>query len=69
MSEKIFANGIFFNLPRTGAPEWVQGSLSIRAIDFIDFITMHQKDGLVNLDLLKSKDGTKMYFTLNDYKK
>ena len=68
MSDKIFADGMFFKRPRDGAPEYVKGSVSIKVADFIPFVEKHTKEGWVNLDLKESK-GNKLYFELNTWSK
>lgn len=68
--ETVFANGFVFKRPHDNAPEFVKGSLSLKADEAIQFIKDNTKpDGWVNLDLLASKDNSKLYFKLNDWKK
>jgi len=68
-STKTFLAGFFFERPREGAPSFVKGRMSIKAEEAIAFITEHKNEaGYVNADLLTSKDGSKLYFTLNDWK-
>lgn len=63
-----YPEGIFFNKPRQGAPEFVRGSISIKAEQAIPFIEKHKNEkGYVNLDVLLGKDG--IYLTLNEWKK
>ena len=67
MSE--LAKGFFFDKPREGAPEFVKGRVSIKVEEAIEMLNQYKNDkGYVNLDLLKSKDGGKLYFTVNDWK-
>jgi hypothetical protein len=67
--ETIFASGFVFKRPHESAPKFVKGSLALKADEAIDFIKKHTKsDGWVNLDLLASKDNTKLYLKLNDFK-
>ncbi len=69
MDDKIFGEGFFWNRPREGAPEFVKGSLSVSVDKAVEFLQKHKNEkGYVNLDLLASKDDTKLYFTLNDWK-
>jgi len=64
--EKEFANGIYFKVPREGAPDFVMGSISIIRTDFIKFLS--EKDGdYVNLNLLRSRAG-KPYFEVDNWK-
>jgi hypothetical protein len=68
-NETIFASGFVFKRPHDNAPQFVKGSMSIKADEAIAFIQKHTKpDGWVNLDLLASKDNTKLYFKLNTFK-
>ena len=66
--EKIFTQGFIFKRPREGAPDFVKGAISIKVDEFIDFLSKHQNDGWVNIDLKKSREG-KLYTELNTYKK
>jgi hypothetical protein len=68
MSEAVFPDGIFFEGPREGAPDFVKGKLSIKADKAIPWIQQHVNEGgYVNLDLKLSK-GNKLYLALNDWK-
>lgn len=67
MSDKIFADGVFFKKPREGAPGFVKGSVSIKLQDFKPFAEKHANDGWINLDLKESQGG-KLYFQLNTWK-
>ena len=69
MSETIFADGIFFDKPREGAPDFVKGRVSIKVEEAVKFLQAHKNEkGYVNLDLLKAKEGGKLYFKLNTFK-
>lgn len=68
MAEKIFAEGMFFDRPKEGAPEFIKGKISIKAEQFTAFIQKHAKNGYVNLDLKESKGG-KLYLELNTWSK
>jgi len=68
-NETIFLNGFIFKRPRTGAPDFVKGEMSIKADEAIAFINQHAKNGWLNADLLASKDNTKLYFKLNTWEK
>jgi hypothetical protein len=69
MSEKVFADGLIAKYPKEKAPSFVVAHISIKGKELIAFIEKHQKtDGWLNLDLLKSKDGQKMYAVLNEWK-
>lgn len=70
MSETTFADGFFFDKPREGAPDFVKGRVSIKVAEAIPFLEANKNEkGYVNIDLLKSKEGGKLYFKLNTYKK
>lgn len=67
-NETVFGEGFIFKRPHENAPEFVKGSMSIKADEAIAFLQKYKKaDGWVNLDLLASKDNTKLYFKLNTY--
>lgn len=65
MSE--LAEGIYFDLPREGAPDFVKGKVSINLKQAGKFLkdNMNEK-GYINLDLLVSKGG-KPYVKLNEW--
>ena len=68
-NETIFSEGFIFKRPREGAPAFVKGSLSLNVNEAIAFMQKHNNNGWVNLDLLASKDNTKLYFKLNTWEK
>lgn len=66
---KIFPEGIFYNKPREGSPEFVRGSLSIQVEKLIPFLEKHKNaQGYVNIDMLLSKEKS-LYLALNEWKK
>ncbi len=66
--EKIFAEGIRFEKPKEGSPEFIKGKVSIKVAEIIPFLQKHQSNaGWVNLDLKKSQKGT-LYLELNTWK-
>ena len=69
--ETVFADGMLFNRKHENAPDFVLGSVSFKADDFIAFLQKHKKaDGWVNVDMLKPKDADKKpYFKLNTWEK
>ena len=68
MADVVFANGIVFKLPRSGAPDFVKGSLSFKVDDAIKFLQEYKSDnGWCNVDLKVSKAG-KSYAELNTWK-
>lgn len=63
------AKGFYFERPNEGAPEFVKGKLSIKVAEAIELLKAKQNNaGYVNLDLLQSKDKTKLYLVVNDWK-
>lgn len=63
------ADGIYFDRPREGAPSFVKGRMSIQVEKAVEMLQKNKNEkGYVNFDLLQSKDGTKLYFKLNDWK-
>jgi len=68
MKDKIFGEGIYFNRPREGAPEFIKGQISLKVADLGIFMAKHEKNGYVNLDLKESKKGV-LYLELNTWEK
>ncbi len=69
MTDTKLAEGFFFKRPRTGAPDFVKGSMSIKVDEAIGFLSENKNEsGYVNLDLLLAKNGASLYFKLNDWK-
>jgi hypothetical protein len=67
MSDKTFAEGIYFDLPREGAPDFVKGRMSFKVAEAVVFLQKHENNaGYVNLDLKVGKSG-KAYAELNTY--
>lgn len=68
MEQSPLAKGVYFERPREGAPSFVKGKVSIKVADAMTMFREYQnRAGYVNLDLLQSKDGTKLYFTVNTW--
>ena len=63
--EKIFADGFSFKRNEK-APEFVVGSLSIKADEAIQFIKTHVRDGWVNLSIKYARSGNP-YIELDTY--
>lgn len=69
MADTKFIAGFFFDAPKPGVPDFVKGKLSIKVEDAVAFLQEHKNEaGYVNCDLLESKDKTKRYFALNEWK-
>lgn len=68
-NKTIFAEGFFFERPREGAPAFVKGRMSVQVEKAVTFLnSVKNEAGYVNLDLLASKDGSKLYWKLNNWK-
>ena len=67
MSEKIFADGLWFNEPREGAPDFVLGSISIEVAKFAQFVKDNQKDGKVRVSVLRARESGKPYCVLDTF--
>ncbi len=70
MTEKNFPNGIYFNLPKEKAPDFVKGNVSIKKAEFIAWLEQQpmNNNGYINdLDLKVSKAG-KGYLEENTWK-
>ena len=68
--EGKFINGLYC---RKGNVEWKQAQISIKVEDFAkELIRLKdvaaENKGFVNIDICTSKDGSKMYAVLNDFK-
>jgi hypothetical protein len=69
MADKIFAQGFDVKLPNEKAPDFIRMRLGFKVAEFSAFFAQHENNnGWVNVDVLLSKDGTKLYGVLNDYK-
>ncbi len=68
MSDAIFPKGMFFNLPKDNAPDFVKGRLSINLQELIEWLT-EQEGEKIEIDLLVSGKTGKGYTKVNTYKK
>jgi hypothetical protein len=64
-TEKVFADGFVFKM-NPNSPEFVVGSLSLKADDAIAFIKEREKKGWVNLNIKIGKSG-KPYVELDTW--
>jgi hypothetical protein len=65
-TEKVFAEGFMFKM-NPNSPEWVVGSLSLKADEAIAFIQKNTDKGWVNLNVNIGKSG-KPYVELDTWK-
>jgi len=65
-TEKVFADGFMFKM-NPNSPEWVLGSLSLKADEAIAFIQKNASNGWVNLKVNVGKSG-KPYVELDTWK-
>jgi hypothetical protein len=65
-TEKVFAEGFMFKM-KPDSPEWVVGSLSLKADEAIAFIQKNTDKGWVNLNVNIGKSG-KPYVELDTWK-
>lgn len=69
--EPIFVDGLFFDLPRENAPEFVKGSVSIQMDKLVAWAEQQKEHkserGWLRVDLKKSQQG-KYYFQLDTWK-
>ena len=63
---KVFADGFMFKM-NPNSPEWVVGSLSLKAEEAIEFIKNNTDKGWVNLKINIGKSG-KPYVELDTWK-
>jgi hypothetical protein len=69
MSDKVFAEGIYYNPPRDGAPDFVLGSISVMPGKFAEWVIGQEADerGYVRLSVKRGKSG-KAYVELDTWK-
>jgi len=67
-NEKIYAKGFYGKQPRSGAPDFVKGTISIKVTDAVEWLKENENEkGYVNLDILEAKE-SKLNLVLNNYK-
>ena len=64
-NEKIFTDGMIVKR-NDNAPDFVISNISIKVEEFTKFLGKHNKNGWVNIDVLKSKNG-KYYGQINNW--
>ncbi len=65
-----FVSGLYINKPNEKAPDFVKGGISINVEQFnagLQDMTPDEK-GYVRLQILESKDGSKWYATIDNWK-
>lgn len=66
MSDKIFAEGIYYDLPHPKAPKFVRGQIAIVVDKFIPFLQKYKKGDYVRLDIKESQKN-KLYIELSTW--
>ena len=68
-NENEFPDGMYYNEPREGAPDFVLGSVSIKVSEAVAWLnsTEANEKGYVNLDVKRSKVG-RVYMVKNTWK-
>lgn len=61
-----FVDGLIIKAPRSGAPEFVKGSISIKREELIGWLSQ-KSDEWINLDIKESRGG-KWYAQINTWK-
>ena len=64
-NEKIFTDGMIVKR-NDNAPDFVISNISIKVEEFTKFLGKHNKNGWLNIDVLKSKNG-KYYGQINNW--
>ena len=64
--DPIFPKGVLFKKPRDGAPDFIRGHLSFKVDEAVEFLKANEKNGWVNIDIKKSKEG-KTYLQLDTW--
>jgi len=66
--ETKLIEGLYAKKPSDNAPDFVKAKISINQ-KFIDFYNENKNEkGYLNMDILETKDGTKYYAKLDEYK-
>lgn len=66
-SDVEFVEGLYFKEPRSNAPDYVKGSISIQPAKLSAWCKQHEGQEWVNVDVKESKGG-KVYCAVNDWK-
>ena len=71
MADKVYAEGLYANAPREGAPDFVVGSMAIQQDRFIEWLAGQEADekGYVRLNVTTQKaDASKWSVSLDTWK-
>ena len=70
MSDIEFAKGIYFNRPHENAPDFVLGSISVRADVFAEWLAQQtpNEKGYIRLKVNAAKSSGEPYVALDDWK-
>ena len=61
-----FIDGMIVKKPHENAPSFIKATISVKVIDFVNFAKKHHKNGWLNIDLKKSKEG-RLYLSLDEF--
>ncbi len=67
MADKEFVDGMMFKAPKAGAPDFVKGSISIKRVNLIAWLS-GKTDDWVNLQVKQSRAG-KLYIEVDNWEK
>ena len=67
MADDNLVKGIYFKTPHEKAPDFVKRKVSIKVVDFVQYLQEHRNEsGYVNFDLNEAKS-LHWYFKLDDW--
>ena len=68
--EKVFPRGLFVSAPRSSAPDFVKGRISIRVEDFISFLAERADQEWLRIDIKEGfkedEEGNKKWYSQVD---
>lgn len=70
-NENTFTKGLFIKMPPTTAPDFVLLNISVKPQEFFKWCQEHLTEdsrGWVNIQIKRSKDGSKIYGQLDNFK-
>lgn len=70
-NENTFSKGLFIKMPPTTAPDFVLLNISVKPQEFFKWCQEHLTEdsrGWVNIQIKRSKDGTKIYGQLDNFR-